>query len=307
MTEHEYRSHPAISRSDLWKIRESPEKFKWLMEHPSEPTTALLFGQVVHKLLLEPNTFSDDFAIAPVVDKRTKDGKAEWERFLLNAEGKQIVQPSMMETALAMMDVAMANPVVADLLNGDHEVPFFWTDPDTQEPCKCRVDAIKRDERGVPIIVDYKSTSDASYGAFVKDVVKYGYYFQAAMYSDGVIHNGLCPRLVTGKPKRRWTKDPETGKRKYWTETPERIVMGGTEGEIIAPRFFFVVQEKTEPYAVNVFEMDIDFIVAGRDKFRELIGIYHTCKETGFWYGHMGPFNEPEILTLPTWMGRSED
>ena len=34
MTEKEYRSHPAISRSELWKIRESPEKFKYLKENP---------------------------------------------------------------------------------------------------------------------------------------------------------------------------------------------------------------------------------------------------------------------------------
>ena len=32
MTEKEYRQHPAISRSELWHIRESPEKFKWYRE-----------------------------------------------------------------------------------------------------------------------------------------------------------------------------------------------------------------------------------------------------------------------------------
>ena len=34
MTEKEYRQYPAISRSELWRIRESPEKFKWYREHP---------------------------------------------------------------------------------------------------------------------------------------------------------------------------------------------------------------------------------------------------------------------------------
>ena len=44
MTELEYRSHPAISRSELWKMHESPEKFKWYKEHPVEPTSELLSG-----------------------------------------------------------------------------------------------------------------------------------------------------------------------------------------------------------------------------------------------------------------------
>ena len=81
MTEKEYRQHEGISRSQLWKIRESPEKFKYAMEHPEEPTPALLFGQMVHKLVLEPDTFDEEFIVAPEVDKRTKEGKAAWAQF----------------------------------------------------------------------------------------------------------------------------------------------------------------------------------------------------------------------------------
>lgn len=34
MTEREYRAHPAISRSQLWKLRESPEKFRYYEDNP---------------------------------------------------------------------------------------------------------------------------------------------------------------------------------------------------------------------------------------------------------------------------------
>ena len=54
MTEKEYREHPAISRSELWKLMESPQKFKWEKEHPETPTPALIFGQAFHKLVLQP-------------------------------------------------------------------------------------------------------------------------------------------------------------------------------------------------------------------------------------------------------------
>ena len=146
MTEKEYRSNPAISRSELWLINRSPEYFKYRKENPMEPTTALLFGQVAHKLLLEPDSFDDDFAVAPVVDRRTKAGKDAWEAFLIEADGKTVVDPSTYEHAKEMTDAAKQNPLVASLLIGSHEEPFFWTDPDTGVACKCRLDSWHRDE-----------------------------------------------------------------------------------------------------------------------------------------------------------------
>lgn len=307
MTEQEYRSHPAISRSELWWLNRSPEYFKYRMNETFEPTAALLFGQVAHKLLLEPEDFDTDFVVAPAVDRRTKAGKEIWEAFLAESFDRTVVSADVYEQAKAMTEVAKQNPLVASLLEGHHEEPFFWTDPDTGVDCKVRLDSWYRDANGVPVIIDYKTTTDASYKAFSKDVVSYGYYFQSAMYSEGLIQNNLCPRLIKGKPKKRWKKDEETGKRKYYTEYPETIVMGGTEGEVMHPRFIFIVQEKSEPYMINVFEMDMDYLTAGHDKFRELIGTYVSCESTGFWPGYLGPFNEPNILTIPTWLGRSED
>ena len=307
MTEHEYRSNPAISRSELWWFNKSPEYFKWRKEHPTEPTPALLFGQVAHKLLLEPDTFQDEFAVAPNVDRRTKAGKEEWEAFCMEAADKTVVSADVFYQAYQMILKARDIPLVMELLACEHEVPLFWTDSDTDVNCKCRLDAMLTDEEGRITIVDYKTASDASYKAFSRDVIAYGYHFQAAMYSEGVIQNGLCPRLIKGKPKKRWQKDPETGKRRYFTEIPEKVVRNGTEGEPIYPRFIFIVQEKTEPYSVNIFEIETDFIVYGYDLFREYLGTYRSCIDLDIWPGPMGVFNEPQILTLPHWInGRDE-
>lgn len=67
MTEQEYRSHPAISRSELAKMSESPEKFKYYREHPEAPTPALIFGQLFHAMALQPETVDKDFAVAPTL------------------------------------------------------------------------------------------------------------------------------------------------------------------------------------------------------------------------------------------------
>ena len=196
MTEKEYRQHPAISRSELWHIRESPQKFKYYKENPPEPTPSLLFGQVFHKMLLEPVTFCDEFVVAPEVNRRTKDGKQMWEAFVANHEKQTIIPEEMYAKANEMCEAVKREPLAVKLLNGAAEVPFFWTDEMTGEDCKCRVDVLNT-EYSQPIIVDVKSTSDASTVSFIRSAINYGYDFQAAMYFNGVAKNiGKKPLFV---------------------------------------------------------------------------------------------------------------
>lgn len=264
MTEKEYRAHPAISRSELWKISESPEKFKWYREHPEKPTPALLFGQVVHKLLLEPDGFEREFAVLPDIDRRTKAGKDEYNAFIGANDGKGIVTLEMFQTAWEMAEKAKQDPFVAKLLKGEHEKPFFWTDEVTGEDCKCRVDCLT-DIGGKPYIIDYKTCADASNDAFMRDALKYGYHVQSAMYSDGVEQNI------------------------------------GTK-----PTFVFIAQEKTAPYAVNIFQADEALVQYGMDVYRELMGIYHYCKTNDRWYGYLGREQIINNLQLPAWMAKND-
>ena len=185
MTENEYRSHPAVSRSELWRIYDSPEKFKFFKDHPSDPTPALLFGQVFHKMALEPDTFSDEYVVAPEINRRTNEGKQAWASFLEQAEGKTVIPAEMHEKAKAMCESLASVPLAQKLLNGRKEVSFFWVDELTGEECKCRTDCLNT-LYSQPIIVDVKSTTDASTETFIRDAIKYGYDFQAAMYSEGV-------------------------------------------------------------------------------------------------------------------------
>lgn len=186
MTEQEYRAAEGVSRSQLWRLHEgSPEKFKYEEEHPEEPTPALIFGQMVHKLVLEPETFTDEFAVAPDVDRRTKDGKAAWALFAEMNEGKTIVKAEDYDTACAMRNALLENDLVMKLLSGKHEVPLFWTDELTGEKCKVRLDCFTPLSDMV-LIVDYKSTNDAGTEAFIRSAINYGYDFQSAMYTEAV-------------------------------------------------------------------------------------------------------------------------
>ena len=262
MTEKEYRKSEGISRSELWEIRESPEKFKYKQEHPEEPTPALIFGTLVHSLLLDPDSFSSQFAIAPEVDKRTKAGKEAFNAFLTGVSDATIITQDEYKKALEMVSRAFTTPFVSDLLSGEKELPIKWVDDLTGELCKVRLDCLIW-IKGKPIIVDYKTTNNAQTDAFMRFATNNGYDFQAAMYCEAV--------------------EKTYGKK---------------------PTFVFIAQEKDPPYAVNIMQADEVIIKRGYDIFRELIGIYHDCKESGNWYGYLGAYNVINNLALPAYLAR---
>ena len=54
MTEREYNEANGVRRSDLWRMNDSPEKYKYFLDNPPESTPALVFGSACHKMILEP-------------------------------------------------------------------------------------------------------------------------------------------------------------------------------------------------------------------------------------------------------------
>ena len=189
MTNKEYRDHEGISRSELNILRtKSPMHLKYTKEHPSEQTPALLEGKAAHKLILEPETFTEEFIIAPKCDRRTSEGKKIYEQFLEECDGKEVITEEIMEKITEMAEAIKLNEDAVKFLKGEHEKSFFWTDAETGEPCKCRPDCLAVVE-GKKYIVDYKTTDSCADGAFEYSVRKYGYKFQAGMYREGVFQN----------------------------------------------------------------------------------------------------------------------
>lgn len=242
-----YDAIPAVRRSDLWEIRKSPLHYLYAVTHRKEPTASLLFGIAAHKYILEPETFWDDYVLAPEVDRRTKDGKAEWNRFLmeLNETGKESLSITDYATIQDMQKSVMGNDTAAALLTGGkHEVPIQWMDAATGELCKIRPDCITEYE-GKKYIVDYKTTTSCEPGAFERSCRYYGYKLQAGMYTEGL----FCTTLE-----------------KY--------------------HFAFVAQEKDPPYATRVYFCDSGFVEEGIQMFHDLIEIYHECWVNDKWPGY---------------------
>ena len=120
----------------------SPAHFRYWKDNPQEDTASLLFGRSVHKYVLEKDDFFNEFAVAPLVDRRTKEGKAQWLLFQDQSVGKDIITQEDFEKIQAMYDALYATPFVAKLLSGEKELSFFTEDDRTGLIVKCRPDCI---------------------------------------------------------------------------------------------------------------------------------------------------------------------
>ena len=182
----EYRKMEGISASDLKKMVKSMATWKYEKDHPEDSDSeALLFGRAYHKLMLEPDDFDSEFIVSPKFDRRTKEGKAAYEEFIKNAEGKDVINEETYQKLLEMQIALYNTPYVKLLIKGEHEKSFFWTDEKTGIKCKCRPDSFGK-IKDQYIAIDLKTTTNAEGQAFMRDAMKFGYDIQAAHYCEGL-------------------------------------------------------------------------------------------------------------------------
>ena len=176
----EYHAHPAISKSGLDRINQSPAHYRSWLTEPRKETPALTLGSAAHAFILEHETFFERYAVAPDgIDRRTKDGKAAWAEFETQSAGKTVIKAEDLQQVERMAYSVWSHPSAHELLSeGVAEVSAFgnlWC-----VDVKCRPDWLRNDD----IVVDLKTTDDASPGAFPSSVAKWRYHVQSAWYQD---------------------------------------------------------------------------------------------------------------------------
>lgn len=239
-----YHKSAGISSSQLKKFARSPQHFLYSKDHPQEQTPAMLLGSVVHTLVLEPHLFDEEYIIEPVCDKRTTVGKAEYAKFVLGMGDKTPVSPTIAAEAKEMSAAVYADEwAKATIINGVSEPSIFWTDEKTGLLCKCRPDRWRRD---LEIVVDVKTTVDASPAAFQRTAWSSMFHLSAAYYMEGIYqHTGVMPQA-----------------------------------------FVLLAIEKEPPYLCVPYLLDDDMIERGRDLFRSLLDDLADCKKTDVWPGY---------------------
>lgn len=177
----QYHAHPAVSKSVLDKIARSPAHARaYLDGQREEATGAMVFGEALHCSVLEPRRFADQYRVFEG-DRRTKAGKEAYEA--LTARGASVLSAADADAISAMTMSVRKHPVAGGLLaDGMAEASVFWQDERTGLECKARPDWWHR-ERG--LVVDLKTTDDASPAGFARSVATYRYHLQAAHYRAG--------------------------------------------------------------------------------------------------------------------------
>lgn len=178
----EYRAAEGISSTDLKHMAKSPAHFRYWKDHPEEnDTPALLMGRAIHKYALEEEDFFSEFAVAPDCDRRTKAGKEAYVVFEASCEGKDIITSDDFLKIQEMRKTLYATPFVEQLLSGQKELSFFMEDEKTGVAIKCRPDCLTQ-IGDTHILLDYKSTADASGDAFMKSAISLMYDLQLSFY-----------------------------------------------------------------------------------------------------------------------------
>ena len=177
----EYLAIPAVSSGGLKSMAKSPAHYQAYMDQSSIQTSALNFGSAAHAMILQPD--ENLVAIMPDgIDKRTKAGKEAYQTFLTVSQGKIVITYDEAVTINGMIQAIDQTIWAKNILKkGMAEQTYLWADKETGLECKCRFDRIYE-----TLVVDYKTTADASFEGFQKQAIKYGYHLQAAHYLDGL-------------------------------------------------------------------------------------------------------------------------
>lgn len=113
----------------------------------------------------------------------------------------------------------------------------YSQDAKTGVYCRIRPDFLRIDDG---MIVDLKTSIDASAKGFRSSIQKFGYSFQAAMYSAGF-------EAITGEPLQH---------------------------------FLFAVVEKSPPFAAAVYRLDETALAVGRKQYRKALRLFADCSQS---------------------------
>lgn len=262
-----YHSQPGISASGLKLMKQSPAHYHESKLNPIGQTDAMYFGELYHTFILENERFYKEYNI--IDESKRPDQKVGMtgkanKAWLASFENP--ITAATHEKLKAMREVLFSHPYARALLTrGESEHSYY---------CKLDIGAnIPIEVRFRPdnvrhdkrIVVDLKTAADASVDGFKKAAADHEYQIQAALYSDLM-----------------------------------ELAMNQTLGY----DFFFVAQEKSPPYAFNIYQASPQFMSVGRYEYELLLMLYAYCEETGNWPGYQiwcdNRFSVNE-LSLPPW------
>lgn len=234
----EYHASAAVGKSTLWTLHcKTPAHTRTASE---EPTPDMEFGTACHSAILEPHKF-DKAVIRGPEDRRGN----RWKEAVAEHPNSLVLPAPAFEKVLRLRDTVMRDPIVQKLPSefAMIEHSAFWVDEETGLLCKCRPDLYRGDES---MIVDLKTTGDATKQTWLRRAMDMGYHVQDAHYTYG------------------------------WQEAD-----GGA-----VDTFLFLVVERDPPFAHAIYELGPGEKDLGHRITRKALQRYAECAKANDWPGH---------------------
>lgn len=234
----------------------TPQRFAYDRANPQPPKPAFDFGAVAHKLVLGEG---DQFLVLdPATHGLKKDGTVAdnprattaWKEAenTARAEGLVPIHADDYRKALNMAQIVHAHETAGPLLADGHaEVWMYWTEAQTGQGLRQRVDWMRTPQNGERLtIVEYKTTVDASPESFGRTAFRLGYHIGAAF-------------AVLGAAALKLDSDAD---------------------------YVIVAQEKEPPHQVALHRFDSLAFSYAVGQMRAAIATFRRCTATGEWPGY---------------------
>jgi hypothetical protein len=238
----EYHASPGISKSGISQFRKAPKKYWDSYLNPNKPPEedkkCFRIGKGIHTLLLEYQKFN--FIPDPKMKKSKKADKQIWLDFKEANKDKKIISPDEYDLIVSGAEAISNHPEASKLIikEAQKEKSFYWIDEESGLLCKCRPDMWHKN-----IVIELKTTDNASQSAFMRSIYKYDYYTQAAMQIDGV-------EINTG---------------------------------VKIDYFMFLAIETTRPFSIGVWQLDEAAIDHGRKIYKNNLLKMRECFDKNHW------------------------
>ncbi len=179
----DYLKWKAVSNTVLVTLRKrSPLHARYFMDRPFPSTPDQVIGHATHCLALERDSFDSRYIVGPKVDGRTKAGKKAWAEFEDTVNGRCVLTGEQHIVSVKTTEAINTQVIHKFIRQGEAEVCLVWIDEQTGLLCKGRLDYAHRSRA---LLIDLKTTRDASPEGFQRAMAKWSYHQQAAFYCDG--------------------------------------------------------------------------------------------------------------------------
>ncbi len=304
MSEEDYFALHAVSNSRLQPLLKSPAHCKYAMDHPSEPTSAMILGSAVDTLVFSPELFRDRFDVALQCSALTQklvrcskmgtrrlssrkiwpegcpDGVPEdlvqWfcsthSQNIANYDYAQdqieVLSQDQADIAYAMARSVLNHPGASVLLHSCEEFQLSLVWRENNLLCKGRLDGLSTE---LKTVIDLKKCQDASPEAFARSIATYGYHRQGAMYLRGATYHGI--------------------------DVKNYVIIAVEESPPHAVALYTLTERRDDGRQSGICPSPVEY---GNTELLRLLDLYERCEATGKWPGYAA---EPVPISLPVWV-----